>query len=55
MLFVALVGLTCSFRLLPPGLLLAAVPVVFVLGLQLVVVSGQLAFVLLPFMQSTAV
>ena len=40
-LFVALVGAACAFHLLSPGLLLVALPVVFVLGLQVVVVSGQ--------------
>ncbi|KAL0039743.1 hypothetical protein WJX77_006684 [Trebouxia sp. C0004] len=38
--FVALVGAVCAFHLLPPGLLLVALPVVFVLGLQVSVVSG---------------
>ena len=37
----ALVGVACTFQLLTPGLLLAALPVVFVVGLQLIVVSGQ--------------
>ena len=40
-LFIALVGLVCSLQLLSPWLLLVALPVVFVLGLQLLVVSGQ--------------
>lgn len=40
-LFVALVGAACAFHLLSPGLLLVALPVVFVLGLQVLVVSGQ--------------
>ncbi|KAA6418532.1 MAG: hypothetical protein FRX49_11478 [Trebouxia sp. A1-2] len=39
-LFVALVGAACAFHLLSPGLLLVALPVVFVLGLQVLVVSG---------------
>lgn len=41
-LFVALVALACTFQLLSPGLLLVALPVVFVLGLQVIVVTGQL-------------
>lgn len=40
MLFVVLVGLTCFFQLLPPGWLLLAVPVIFFLGLHLLVVKG---------------
>lgn len=40
-LFITLVGIACTFQLLRPGLLLAALPVVFVVGLQLMVVSGQ--------------
>ena len=39
-LFIALAGIACTSQLLAPGLLLAALPVVFVLGLQLMVVSG---------------
>lgn len=39
-LFFGLVALACSFQLLAPGLLLAALPVVFVVGLQGMVVSG---------------
>lgn len=40
--FIALVAIACTFQLLSPGLLLAALPIVFVVGLQLMVVSGQL-------------
>ncbi|KAL3143272.1 hypothetical protein ABBQ38_002117 [Trebouxia sp. C0009 RCD-2024] len=39
-LFVALVALACTSQLLSPGLLLAALPVVFVVGLQVMVISG---------------
>ena len=46
-LFIALVALACSFQLLAPWLLLTALPVVFVLGLQVMVISGALAACLL--------
>ena len=39
-LFIALVAVACSFQLLAPWLLLTALPVVFVLGLQVMVISG---------------
>lgn len=39
-LFVVLVGAACFFQWLSPGLLLLALPVVFVIGLQVLVVSG---------------
>ena len=38
--FMALVALACTSQLLAPGLLLAALPVVFVMGLQVMVISG---------------
>lgn len=41
-LFVALVGLTCFLQLLSPGWLLLALPVTFLLGMQLLVVKGEL-------------
>ena len=39
-LFIALVAIACSFQLLAPWLLLTALPVVFVVGLQCMVISG---------------
>ena len=40
-LFFAMTGVVCFFQLLSPGLLLAALPVFFILGLQLLVISGN--------------
>ena len=39
-LYILLAAIACTFQLMSPGLLLAALPVAFVLGLQLLVVSG---------------
>ena len=38
----ALVGIACFLQLLSPGLLLLALPIAFLLGMQLLVVKGQL-------------
>ena len=42
-LFIAVVAVACSFQLLAPWLLLTALPVAFVLGLQVMVISGASA------------